>query len=115
MDQDTDDDFMDTSPEPYGDSDCVNPPVTNKYTDDAMDNNHVTNQDNVLAPSPATHQDPDIVVGKPPVKHDEKHTENLNKDNYHPAETDSTTTAEFKMQLTFTKEVGEYKVNVVQE
>lgn len=105
MDQDTDDDFMDT---------CVNPPGRNKYINDAMDNNHVTNQesDDVLAP--VTHQDPDTVMGKPPVKCDEKHTENLNKDNYHPVETDSITKAEFKMQLSSSEEAGEYNVNVVQ-
>ncbi|XP_016308600.1 interferon-induced very large GTPase 1-like isoform X1 [Sinocyclocheilus anshuiensis] len=116
MDQSTDDDVMDTSPESYGDSDDVmdissvshrnpndiNLPVTHQYTEDVMDSPHETDQeaDDVLAPSPATHQTPDNVMDNLPVIHDEEYTENLNKDNYDPFVTDLTAKIEFQMQST---------------
>ncbi|XP_077078414.1 up-regulator of cell proliferation isoform X2 [Siphateles boraxobius] len=102
MDQETDDNVMDTSPESYRDSDnvmetspesyrdsdCVSPSVTHQYTDDIMDNPWITNQE------------PDDVLENPPIKHDEKYTEILNKDNYDLVMTDSTTKVEFHMQST---------------
>lgn len=114
MDQDTDDNEMDTSPESYRDSDCVNPSVTHQYTDDIMENPRVTNQE------------PDDVLGNPPMTHDEKYTETLNKDNYEPVVTDSTTKVELQpSSVPFTsldqdpgsktsnKAHGEYKVKVI--
>ncbi|CAM4587532.1 unnamed protein product [Leuciscus chuanchicus] len=80
MDQETDDNAMDTSLDSSRDSDCVNPSFTHQYTDDIMDN--------------------PLVTGNPPIKHDEKHTETLNKDSDDPVVTDSTTKVEFHMQPT---------------
>ncbi|KAK7159774.1 hypothetical protein R3I94_005954 [Phoxinus phoxinus] len=101
MDQETDDNVMDTSPESYRDSDyvmetsesyrdsdCVNPSVTQQYTDDIMDSPRVT------------HQEPDDDSGNPPMTHDEKYPETLNKDNHDPVMTDSTTKVEFHVQPT---------------
>lgn len=45
MDQDTDDNVMNTSPESNRYSDCVKPSVTHRYTDDIMENPQVTNQE----------------------------------------------------------------------
>ncbi|XDV28146.1 hypothetical protein PO909_031505 [Leuciscus waleckii] len=80
MDQETDDNAMDTSLDSSRDSDCVNPSFTHQYTDDIMDN--------------------PLVTGNPPIKHDEKHTETLNKDSDEPVVTNSTTKVEFHMQPT---------------
>uniref|UniRef100_A0A8C1XFU8 VLIG-type G domain-containing protein n=1 Tax=Cyprinus carpio TaxID=7962 RepID=A0A8C1XFU8_CYPCA len=108
MDQSTDNDVMDTSPESYGDSDNVmdissvshrNPNDINlPVTDDVMDSFHETDQeaDDALAPSPATHQTPDNMMYNIPVLHDEKCTE----DNYDSSVTDLTTKTEFQMQPT---------------
>ncbi|XP_067218530.1 interferon-induced very large GTPase 1 isoform X2 [Chanodichthys erythropterus] len=113
MGQDTEDNEMDTSPESYRDSVCVSPSVTHQYTDDIMENPRVTNQE------------PDDVLGNPLMTHDEKYTETLNKDNYEPAVTDSTTNLELQPtpdpftsldqdpgSKTSNKAHGEYKDNV---
>ncbi|KAK9980179.1 hypothetical protein ABG768_013562 [Culter alburnus] len=113
MDQDTEDNEMDTSPESYRDSDCINPSVTHQYTDNIMENPRETNQE------------PDDVLGNPLMTHDEKYTETLNKDNYEPAVTDSTTNLELQPtpdpftsldqdpgSKTSNKAHGEYKDNV---
>ncbi|XP_039532715.1 interferon-induced very large GTPase 1-like isoform X2 [Pimephales promelas] len=106
MDQETDDNAMDTSPESYRDSDCVSPSVTHQYTNDIMDNPQVTNQE------------PDDVLVNPPIKHDEKCTETLNKDNDDPAVADSTTSVPFTSPdqdpgvKTSNKSHEEYKDNV---
>lgn len=114
MDQGTDDDVMDTSPESYGDSDDVmdtesyrnpndvNPPVTHQYTDDIMDKPHETDQeaDDVLALPPETHQNPDNMMDSPPLTNSENYKENLNKDHFDPFVTDLTTKTEFQIQPT---------------
>jgi len=107
MDQETDDNAMDTSPESYRDSDCVSPSVTHQYTNDIMDNPQVTNQE------------PDDVLVNPPIKHDEKCTETLNKDNDDPAVADSTTSVPFTSPdqdpgvKTSNKSHEEYKVKKI--
>ncbi|XP_058612938.1 interferon-induced very large GTPase 1 isoform X2 [Onychostoma macrolepis] len=116
MDQGTDDDVMDTSPESYGDSDDVmdtspvsyrnpndvNLPVTHQYTDDIIYKTHETDQeaDDVLAPPPETHQNPDNMMDSPPLTNSEKYKENLNEDNFDPFVTDLTAKTEFQMQPT---------------
>ncbi|XP_050983431.1 interferon-induced very large GTPase 1 isoform X2 [Labeo rohita] len=116
MDQGTDNDVMDTSPETHEDSEDVkdisavsyrnpndvNPPVAHQYTDEVMDNPHETDQeaDDVLAAPPVAHENPDTMMDGPPLTNSEKYTENLNKNNYDPFVTDSTTKAEFQMQTT---------------
>ncbi|KAK2900495.1 hypothetical protein Q8A67_008610 [Cirrhinus molitorella] len=113
MDQGTDDDVMDTSPESYGDSgdvmdissvsyrnpNDVNPPVAHQNTDDAMDTPHETDQEAAPAP-PAAHQNPDTMMDSPPLTNSENYTENINKENYDPFVTDLTTKVEFQMQPT---------------
>ncbi|XP_067309413.1 interferon-induced very large GTPase 1 [Pseudorasbora parva] len=85
MDQETDDNEMDTSPESFRDSDCVNPSVTHRNTDDIMDNSqdhvkpveeegnmepngaktstvHVCSGFNDSSQSNADHSDPNLTV-----------------------------------------------------
>ncbi|XP_052390095.1 interferon-induced very large GTPase 1 [Carassius gibelio] len=91
MDQSTDDDVMDTTPEPYGDSEDVmdispvshgnpndvNLPVTHQYRVNVMDNFHVTNQEADDALDPMTHKTPDNMTDKLPVIHDEDLTNKI--------------------------------------